>query len=833
MKAKKAGRTFTYTIYWPLLKRALLIPVLFFFSTICAAEPVDIERRNVQEFNAILLAIIAILAFIILYKNRKIKDASSRAFTSDLRFRKLYDTGLVGLLFTNLDGSVVDANQAFLDIVGYTEQDVKDGKVNGNQLTPPEHMQATLDAVKLIRENGACPAFEKEYIRKDGRRVSVLMGSSLLSKNDFAEAVTYVIDISYKKEAEAREQELTNIIRNQREELYSILMNAPAMIAIRRGPELRLEFSNKAATEFVKYGSSLGMTTKQIMDKLKVMADPGISEEIYRTGVPYKAKAFHIQLDRFDTGKPEDVWFDLILEPVYDTKGAIDGVAFFGFDVTGLVKANQEVKESENRFSFLADSISHKVWTSGPDGRATYYNKGWYDYTGKTGFEELNKRIWEIIHPDDLETAKVLWARTVETGESLDIEQRFMDTNGEYLWHLTRVHAHKDDEGKVIMWVGTSTNIHEQKTALEALKKSEEHFKALSNNNSLIIWQVNAEGILTYVNDTWTTFTGLELNDTLLQQTLDAVHPDDRKETIEKLGAEFMSHIPMQTKFRLRNANGLYRWVLAYANPVFNPDFTGYIGSMIDIDEQERAQKATRQLLRKRDEFLGIASHELKTPITSMKASLQILDKLAQVELNPAKVRPFIDMANKQVRKLTEIVDDLLDVTKIQSGKMQLNVSTYSMQDSIQDCINEMQQYTQGHQLIIEKNDPVNVIADRTRIEQVITNLFSNAIKYSPGKDKVIINIEKMENEVKFSVTDFGIGIPHDKQSYIFDRFFRVHESSQNFSGLGLGLYISAEIIHRHRGKVGMESDEGKGSTFWFTLPLPNDMMHPGIISDQ
>lgn len=216
-----------------------------------------------------------------------------------------------------------------------------------------------------------------------------------------------------------------------------------------------------------------------------------------------------------------------------------------------------------------------------------------------------------------------------------------------------------------------------------------------------------------------------------------------------------------------------------------------------------------------------------------MKASLQILDKLAQVELNPAKVRPFIDMANKQVRKLTEIVDDLLDVTKIQSGKMQLNVSTYSMQDSIQDCINEMQQYTQGHQLIIEKNDPVNVIADRTRIEQVITNLFSNAIKYSPGKDKVIINIEKMENEVKFSVTDFGIGIPHDKQSYIFDRFFRVHESSQNFSGLGLGLYISAEIIHRHRGKVGMESDEGKGSTFWFTLPLPNDMMHPGIISDQ
>jgi two-component system CheB/CheR fusion protein len=326
--------------------------------------------------------------------------------------------------------------------------------------------------------------------------------------------------------------------------------------------------------------------------------------------------------------------------------------------------------------------------------------------------------------------------------------------------------------------------------------------------------------VLTYVNDTWKNFTGFGISEKLLEQTLDAVHPDDRQETVEKLGAEFVAHAPLQTKFRFRKTNGDYRWVLTYANPIYNPDFAGYIGSMIDIDDQERAQKATRQLLKKRDEFLGIASHELKTPITSMKASLQILDKLSEVEFNPAKIKPFIDMANKQVRKLTDIIDDLLDVTRIQSGKMQLNVTSYLLQDSVQDCINEMQQYTQGHELVIGKNDKVNIVADRTRIEQVITNLISNAIKYSPGKDKVLINIEKTDHHLKFSVTDFGIGIPTDKQSYIFDRFFRVHESSQNFSGLGLGLYISAEIINRHKGSVGMESEEGQGSTFWFTLPL-------------
>ena len=188
-----------------------------------------------------------------------------------------------------------------------------------------------------------------------------------------------------------------------------------------------------------------------MLAKFKVMADSSISQEVYRTGKPYGAKAFHIQLDRFGTGKPEEIWLDMVLEPVYNNEGNIDGVAFFGFDVTELVKANKEVKESENRFRFLADAIPHKVWTSGPDGHATYYNKGWYDYTGKTEFKELNKRIWEIIHPDDLETAKVLWSKAVETGESQELEQRFMDINGEYLWHLTRVNAHKDADGKVIM----------------------------------------------------------------------------------------------------------------------------------------------------------------------------------------------------------------------------------------------------------------------------------------------------------------------------------------------------------------------------------------------
>jgi PAS domain S-box-containing protein len=660
------------------------------------AQPTADTHSGISWMYFLLVAIILVLVAVLLYKERTLRQARYQAYHSDQRFRKLYDAGLVGLSFINLDGKIVHANKAFLNIIGYTEHDVESGSVNWNALTPTEYMESSRHAIKQMREQGFCQAFEKEYIRKDGQRVNVMLGSAMLDKNDFAEAVTYVIDISYRKQAEAREQELNNLIKKQREELYRILMDAPAMIVIRRGPELKLEFSNKTATNFSKSTSSMGLTTQELIAKFKVMADPGISQEVYRTGKPYNAKAFHLRMDRNGDGQLEDIWMDAVLEPVYDNEGNIDGVAFFGFDVTELIKANEEAQESEKRFRFLTNAIQHKLWTAGPDGQPTYYNKEWYDYTGKTDFEDLRQHIWEILHPDDLETAKNNWARIIENSESSETEQRFKNSKGEYLWHLSRVYPHKDDAGNVIMWIGTSTNIHAQKLT----------------------------------------------------------------------------------------------------------------------------QKAMDELLARKDEFLGIASHELKTPITSLKASLQILDKLPENEFNPPKVQPFITMANKQVKKLTDIVDDLLDVTKIQSGKMQLNITEYLFRDSVMDCIDEIQQYAKTHKIVIETNDETVVKADRTRLEQVMINLLSNAVKYSPGKDKVIISIERSGENLRFAVTDFGIGIPQDMQSFIFDRFFRVHEASQNFSGLGLGLYISAEIVKQHGGKVGMRSEERKGSTFWFELPV-------------
>lgn len=238
---------------------------------------------------------------------------------------------------------------------------------------------------------------------------------------------------------------------------------------------------------------------------------------------------------------------------------------------------------------------------------------------------------------------------------------------------------------------------------------------------------------------------------------------------------------------------------------------------------QRNSHELAEQIKRK-DEFMSVASHELKTPLTTMKAALQILGKL---DIGNPKATLFVSKANKQMDRLTSLVTDLLSVTSLQSGKMKFYFEDFSLDEMLGDVIEQHQQSQTGHQIILEGKTDIVLNADNNRIEQVVNNLLSNAIKYSPGADKVIVKVERKSNMMRLSVTDFGIGIPEDQVSHVFDRFYRVEESGRNFQGLGLGLYISAEIIHRHNGKIGVERNKDGGSTFWFSLPIAKQIQIP------
>jgi signal transduction histidine kinase len=238
-----------------------------------------------------------------------------------------------------------------------------------------------------------------------------------------------------------------------------------------------------------------------------------------------------------------------------------------------------------------------------------------------------------------------------------------------------------------------------------------------------------------------------------------------------------------------------------------------WFGTCTDIHDYKILQH-------QKENFLAAASHELKTPVTGIKAYAEVLETICRNKGYKEEAELLTSMG-RQINRLTSLVGDLLDITKIQSGKMQFNESPFDFNELILEVTEQMKVASRRHSIDLELSKSRIVYADRNRIGQVINNLLSNAIKYSPDKNKIVVRSSATETDVFLYVDDFGIGIAKDQLGKVFEQFYRVTGDKQNtFPGFGIGLYISAEIIKRQHGKIWVESIEGKGSTFCFTLPV-------------
>ena len=241
------------------------------------------------------------------------------------------------------------------------------------------------------------------------------------------------------------------------------------------------------------------------------------------------------------------------------------------------------------------------------------------------------------------------------------------------------------------------------------------------------------------------------------------------------------------------------------------------IAADLSLQKETQEQKIAME---KKDEFITIASHELKTPVTSIKGFVQLLKYNFQKDGNEMAAN-LLGKVDTQINKLSTLISDLLDVKKIENGQLQYNEEKFDFNELVVEVIEETSRVIARHTIRQKLGETKMVIGDRNKIGQVIINFIDNARKYSPVNSEILITSEIEENNIKFSVEDRGIGIPVGQQMNIFDRFFRVSGEKENtYSGLGLGLYISSEYIKRHKGTIGVESEEGNGSTFYFTIPI-------------
>jgi PAS domain S-box-containing protein len=348
-----------------------------------------------------------------------------------------------------------------------------------------------------------------------------------------------------------------------------------------------------------------------------------------------------------------------------------------------------------------------------------------------------------------------------------------------------------------------------------------DYFRDVADQSPFMIWKVNAQAVCTYVNKPWCDFTGLSFDQSLGSGWKEAFHPEDGMHVFPEFRECFEARLPFQSKFRVRTKEGSYRWVLAQSNPLQQKE-KGYIGSLTDITEQEAAREALELLMLRKDEFISMASHELKTPVTSLKAVTQILQMKLANEGNTVAADMLAKM-DKQINKLTRLITDLLDASKASAGQMHMhyNKDSFNFNELVKEISDEMQLNTQTHAIELRLSDTQIIAGDKNRIGQVLTNLITNAIKYSTSASRIVISTTNGNGKIKCCVTDFGIGIPASEQQKLFTRFFRVtNNEMKTYPGLGLGLYISNEIIKRHSGVIEFTSEEGKGSTFCFSLPV-------------
>lgn len=349
-----------------------------------------------------------------------------------------------------------------------------------------------------------------------------------------------------------------------------------------------------------------------------------------------------------------------------------------------------------------------------------------------------------------------------------------------------------------------------------ALAESESRFRSMMETIPQLAWTNTINGEINFHNQRWYEYTGLDIEKNSLFGPKTVIHLEDHEEGIAQFQSILNQNEGGEFQVRIKRVDELYRWHLIRLMPVKNQQgkLELWVGTATDIQE-------LRLLQQQKDDFIIIASHELKTPITSLKASLQLLDRIKDNPPNTGMLSKLVLQANKSLAKLNDLIDGLLNSSKANQGQLHISQQNFVLSSIIKDCYQDLT--ADGiYSIEMEGDLEIAVYADAIRIEQIVVNFLNNAIKYAAQSKEIRIKIEKLEDMAKVSVIDQGPGIQPEKLRYIFDRYYRADHSGSQYTGLGLGLYICAEIIKQHNGQIGVESTLEEGSSFWFTLPMAN-----------
>jgi len=552
-------------------------------------------------------------------------------------------------------------------------------------------------------------------------------------------------------------------------------------------------------------------------------------------------------------------------KPIFDNKGAITGAVNTLIDITDRKKGEDE----KTMLAAIIASSDVAIISKTLDGIITSWNKAAEELFGYASDEVIGKSITLLIPKERLSEETLILGKIRNSEKVEHYETYRLHKKGVEIPVSLTVSPIKDPQNRVIGASKIVRDITDQKAFEHKLQSYTEHVEILNTVGKLVSESLDIEDILQKVTDATTQLTGAafgaffynkedEQGESYMLYTLSGAP----REAFEKFGmprntAVFnqtfsgqgimrsdditksplygknypnhgmpKGHLPVVSYLAVPviSKNGSVIGGLFYGHPEagkFTREHENLVAAVANQAsvalDNAKLYDEIQKLNAKKDEFIGLASHELKTPITSLSGYLQIIgNRLPEGDVN----KPFINRALAQIGKLSALISDLLDVSKIETGQLPLTYSSFDLTRLVQDVIEQLQYSTKSHRIVYNSSvKSLMVSADKQRIEQVIINLLSNAIKYSPTANIVNVSVTDAKGVARIAVQDFGMGIAKDLQAHIFSRFYRVEEMASHISGLGIGLFISNEIINRHKGRLWVESEPGNGAVFLFEIP--------------
>jgi len=488
-------------------------------------------------------------------------------------------------------------------------------------------------------------------------------------------------------------------------------------------------------------------------------------------------------------------------------------------------------KQANEHLQFQAtilQNVSESIIVTDLQGQITYWNEGATALFGYSA-QDMMGNTPAILYAETESPQLHADLAQIQAGTDYINEWKGRRKDGTTVWIDIKTTLLRTSEGAAIGFIGVAKDITARRQIEDQLRQSRDELKIIFQHVADGITVQDRSGALVYVNDAGACLSGFASAQDMLSfdvETLRA-HIVERFELTDEFGQPVsFSDLPAakalqgqsyaETLIHYRDRHtGKSLWSVVKASPIF--DETGQLHYAVNIFSDLTARMELEQ---RKDEFIGMASHELKTPITSLKGYTQLLKmKLAKQGL--AEPVAMLDRMERQLTRLTQLIADLLDVSKIQAGQLDYAEEPIDIDAFIHDMVDTMQQLSPTHTITIHGTAHTPIVGDSDRLEQVFTNLISNAVKYSPQANHVDISITASQDTVTVSIRDYGIGIPQEHQQKIFERFYRVSDvHDKTFPGLGMGLYISSEIVKRHGGRLWVESAESEGTTFFISLPI-------------